>query len=68
MEEDDDANNTVEKEGTNILICKKYNNARIDDHDNHLKDIFFLYLYFERKHNLFMKAIKYVFSVLYCCW
>jgi hypothetical protein len=67
MEEDDDANNTVEEDGTNILIQETFNNVGMDDDDTNLM-VFLIYLYLRRKVNLFMKAPKQVFSLLYCCW
>ena len=40
MEEDDGANNTVEEDGTNILIEEKFNNARMDYDDDQLDGFF----------------------------
>jgi hypothetical protein len=40
MEEDDDANNTVEEDGTNILIQETFNNVGMDDDDDQLDGVF----------------------------
>ena len=40
MEEDDDANNTVEEYGTNILIQETFNNTIMDDDDDQLDGVF----------------------------
>ena len=40
MEEDDDANNTAEEYGTNILIHETFNNVGMDDDDDQLDGVF----------------------------
>ena len=40
MEEDDDANNTIEEDGTNILIHETFNNDGMDDDDDQLDGVF----------------------------
>jgi hypothetical protein len=40
MEEDDDANNIVEEDGTNILIQETFNNDGMDDDDDQLDGVF----------------------------
>jgi hypothetical protein len=44
MEEDADANNTVEEDGTIILIQETFNNARMDDDDDFLDGVFDIYV------------------------
>lgn len=39
MEEDDDVN-TIEEEGTNILIQDRFNNVAIDDDDHQVDGVF----------------------------
>ena len=40
MEEYDDANNTVEEDGTNILIQETFNNVGMDNDDDQLDGVF----------------------------
>jgi hypothetical protein len=65
MEEDDDANNTIEEDGTNILIQETFNNVVMMMTS---LMVFLIYMYLRRQVNLFMKAPKQFFSLLYCCW
>ena len=64
MEEDDDANNTVEEVGTNILIQDTFNNDGMNDDDDQVDGVFDRPL-IEMETNLFIKAPKQVFSVRY---
>jgi hypothetical protein len=40
MEEDDDANDTIEEGGTNIIFHETFNNAGMDDDDDQLDGVF----------------------------
>ena len=66
MEEDDNANNIVEDDGTNTLIQDTFSSGMDDDHDD-VDDVHYIPV-IEREYNLFMKAPKQLFYLLYCCW
>jgi hypothetical protein len=40
MEDDDDANNTIEEDGTNILIQERFTNVGMDDDEDQLDGVF----------------------------